>query len=338
MFVPQLGKDWAYNMSMLRRGLLLMFLLTASLLFAETIKHLILKDGSYQAVTKYEVHGGRVRYYSAERNVWEEVPNELVDWPATKQYEANIQAKADEEAARQKAREAAIDAEDRIDPKDARTPEVAPNLRLPEAGGVYALDTYNGQPQVVELTQNSSETNQHTGSYILLKSVDPVAGKRETIEIPGAHAKVQLHTGHPVIYLNLDTDPDSDTADKRVVFQQRASSDAYLFRFVKLDSKRTTRLLATIIIDVADEASVDEKVLTTVGQLTPGNMWVKIEPKEDLAPGEYAIVQMLSSDKLNSFVWDFGVNPTAPANAGLTQAGAQKPQANDADTTKKMKD
>src|ERR1700752_1463417 len=90
-------------------------------------KRLVLKDGSYQLATKWEVKGDRVRYLSAERNEWEEVPNSLVDWAATDKYEKDRPAGIPAPEAVELDKE--VEAERRAE--EVKTPQVVPGLHLP---------------------------------------------------------------------------------------------------------------------------------------------------------------------------------------------------------------
>ncbi len=51
-------------------------------------KKLVLKDGTFQIIREYQRNGERVRYLSAERGDWEEIPAAMVDWDATAKAEA----------------------------------------------------------------------------------------------------------------------------------------------------------------------------------------------------------------------------------------------------------
>ena len=147
-------------------------------------RRLILKDGSYQSVTKYEIKGERVHYFSAERGEWEDVPKSLIDWDATEKYEqGRLQgAPAPEAVELDKELEAEQKAE------EARSPHVAPGLRLPDDGGVFLLDTFQNEPQLSELQQSGGELNRNMKTNILRATINPLASAKQTIELPGEHA------------------------------------------------------------------------------------------------------------------------------------------------------
>jgi len=283
-------------------------------------KRLILKDGSYQLATQWEVKGDRVRYLSSERNEWEELPYSLVDWVATDKFEKDRAAGVPSPEA------VALDKELESERQQeaANSPQVAPGLRLPEDGSVLLLDTFQNQPQLIELQQNGGELNRNTKHNVLRAAVNPIASSKQTIELDGLHAGIQAHAAVPSIYVNLDTQQNPGAPGQQLPQSpqqpQQPEQPWDRFHIVRTQAKNGKRIVGEVKISPIGKATQQQNLVATTAQRLTGP-WVKVTPTAALDPGEYAVVELLGRDGMNTFVWDFGVNPSAPANAG-----ALKPQ------------
>jgi hypothetical protein len=299
---------------------------------ANTNRRLILKDGSYQLVRKYEIVGDRVRYISNERGgEWEELPADLVDWDATRKWERDHAAPAnappgDSSDAMKEA--AALDKEEAAERDDAkaRRPEVAKGLELPDEDGVFALDTFEGTPELVEMLPSEMDANAKTKHG--LSTLNPLAGAKATLELDGAHAKVHLHVNDPAIYLSLNAPGGAaevtshamtvNTGGAKEVAGSKhgAHSATSGFAIVRVDERHAVRIVGAIHMSPGGKVTQDEDVIPTNVDVLDGKHWLKITPAETLTIGEYALVEILSASDINPSVWDFRVDPQLGDNQG----------------------
>jgi hypothetical protein len=296
-----------------------------------TNHRLILKDGTYQLVRKYEVVGDRVRYISIERSGdWEELPLDLVDWDATRKWERDhaTEIEAPSDAMKEAA---AIDKEESAERDEAkfRRPEVAKGLELPDEDGVFALDTFQGSPELVEMLP--AELNANTKSKHGLATLNPMAGAKASLELDGAHAKVHFHVNDPTIYLSLNARDDAEqvvshamtvnTGGAKDVASRKhgAHSATSGFAIVRVDERRAIRIVGAIHMSSNGVVTQDEDVIPTKVDVLPGKHWLKITPAQQLTIGEYALVEIISPSDINQSVWDFRVDPQLgdnPASLG----------------------
>ncbi len=297
-------------------------------------RRLILKDGSYQLVRKYEIQGNRVRYISVERGgEWEELPEDLIDWPATHKWEKQQADLAQApSAAMQEAQE--IDKEEAAERelnKD-RMPEVARGLNLPDQDGVFVLDEFRGSPQLVEIVPSTGDlqmARQHG-----IRSVLPLQGQMAKVELEGGSAKVAVHVNQPVLYLSLDDKDDARVNGKSVAEtvtaqpmtidthgapqvahpKRGAASDKSGFALVRVDQRKAVRIVGSVHVSPTGTITQEENVLPLSAEVLPGKHWLMLKPSQPLLIGEYALVEILSSKDMNATVWDFQVNPRAGLN------------------------
>jgi hypothetical protein len=274
------------------------------------VKRLILKDGSYESISRYAIQGNRVRYFSTERNNWEELPASLVDWAATKEYAEQAAHEASE-----RTKEALGRASQERSEEAARTPLIAPGIRLPAPDGVFLLEAYQGKPELHSLAQNGADLNKNTGGNILRGVVNPIAGPKQTVELKGLHARIQSHVSAPAIYFAVDAgDPVSG-------FSSITAKDH--LRIVRCETSKGNRVVAAF--DVAVYGKVKQRAQYVETRIEPvSDYWVKVSAAAPLQPGEYALVESDDKGAMNQFVWDFGVDPAAPPNPAIVLTNPER--------------
>jgi hypothetical protein len=291
-------------------------------------QRLVLKDGSYQVITKYQKVGDRVRYFSAERGQWEELPADLIDWAATekwaKDHAPGAQAAPPPPVSPSIPEAAEIDKEEQH--ARARTPDVSPGLRLPDQDGIWALDTFHDQPELVGLAQNSGGVDRQTTHNVLRGALNPMGGTQQSVQIPGAESKVKLHVNDPAFYVSIlgaeDNEADSsavtvDTHGLGSIKDKDSSTSAnnqYAIVRVRSNFKKDYRVVSGIKIGLTGKVTQTEDVIPTTVQALPGNRWIRLTTAQPLTIGDYALMELLGPGQVNLSVWDFRVDPQGPDN------------------------
>jgi hypothetical protein len=302
---------------------------------------LILKDGSYQIVLSYQLKGKVVSYVSAERGEVEELPADLVDWDATHKWE---KAHPPADAANPEQAQApspTIDPEllkEEADRK-ALTPEVAPDLSLPDQDSALALDYFHGTPELVPLVQSDGQLNRTTSHNILKLSLNPRAAAHQIVTLKGVQSHVQMHVDQPAIYLRIgdDSGVSRGGGTPLVVDTHGAGSGPGAntdgaggsadsgYVMVRADVRTDARVLASFNIGMLGGQKAQQDVVETTAELLPGGHWMKVTPKKPLDFGEYALMEVISDREINLGVWDFGVHPVAPENRDVIKPQPKRP-------------
>jgi hypothetical protein len=298
---------------------------------------LILKDGSYQLVMSYTVVGNLVRYVSAERaGEVEEVPVSLLDFDATRRWDQQHNGASGEDAGGQPP---AIDPELLKEEADraALTPEVAPDLHLPEENSVLALDTFHATPELVPVPQSEGDLNHNTAHSVLRGVVNPLSSSHAIVQLKGETSSIQLHVADPVFYLRVADNSalpptggapitvDTHGASTRAPSVPDGSSPNSTYVIVRTDVRTGARVIDSFRINLLGTGRQQPNLVETKAVLLPGGHWIKITPNESLEFGEFALMEVLSAKDVNLGVWAFGVHPVSPENADAIKPEPKRP-------------
>jgi hypothetical protein len=257
-----------------RVGLLALIAVTA---FAATIR-LYLKDGTYQLAREYEVKQDRVRYFSTERDDWEEVPLEMVDLARTKKEMVDREAEVKADAKAQSEEDAALrEAEKQVE-------------AIPVEPGVYYI--HNDKLEAIKVAESKIVNNKRRSVLKALSPIPIVPGK-QTVELDGETAAKRID-------------------EKRPEFFFRMSNEERL-AIVKLTPKKGARVVENLELVPVTKEVVEQPIEVATFKKMIADQLFRIWPEKDMEPGEYAVIEY-TEGKVNLQTWDFGIGPaSAPA-------------------------
>ncbi len=261
-------------------------------------KKLVLKDGTFQLVRDYRRIEERVRYLSAERGDWEEIPAAMVDWEATAQAAKAEQDEEDALAKRIHAQEQAQKIETMLD-VDASL-QVAPGVFLPPGEGMFLIDGKSVRPLEQAGSQVKTDKKQFLKQVL---SPIPIVPSKRNVEIPGNKASIRVTNGQAEFYLReAPPDPDRTTPIVKSSRPGESGPEVELVRATVKGNKRQLESIRSLFGEQEEKRnsiSIQRwEIAPTVFRFTLG---------EPLPPGEYALAEILP-DGMNLFVWDFGVD------------------------------
>jgi hypothetical protein len=262
-------------------------------------KKLILKDGSFQIAREYQRHGDRVRYFSAERGDWEELPAALIDWDATAKAEAAA-AKEDETLLKTvHHQEEQHNAEMPMD-VDASLP-VAPGIYLPAGEGMFVVEGKS----VTLMDQAGAAIRTDKKQFLKqVLSPIPIVPNKKNIEIAGAKSVRRINSERPEFYLReVLTDADQDSTVRRSSRPNETGPEIELVRLTVKGSKRQIESIQSLF---GQQISEDRNSVTIQRWDVAKNLY-RFTLSKELPAGEYALAEILP-DGVNLYVWDFGVD------------------------------
>jgi hypothetical protein len=276
-------------------------------------QRLMLKDGNFQLVRSYQRNGERVRYLSAERGDWEEVPASMVDWDATAKAAAD-DAKA-ENALVKTVHQQQVESAAQVPTDVDASLRVGAGVFLPSGEGMFAVQGKS----VVKLEQVTSQ-NKLDKKRAIEKVISPAPAlvpTKHNIVLDGAHAKLRIvGDGNPLEFFLREPPPDLERVSP-ILKSSAAGDSGPEVELVMASVHGSKRLVESISSRFGQTMGVNKKIISVQRWDIAQDVY-RFTLSEPLPPGEYVLAEILP-DGLNLFVWDFGVDA-----AGQISAGAAK--------------